>query len=107
MAMSKRIVQPDGVPTEYHRVASLTVTTNVQNLIEVASYVDAEARARQLAMKASGEDGAACPYVATSYHVAPYDGAMGVEGAYAHLKTLPEFAGAADVPEGGAAEERE
>ena len=36
---------------------------------------------------------------------AHYDQTMTIESAYAYLKTLPEFEGAADVPEGGGADQ--
>mgnify|MGYP004493216513 CR=1 FL=1 len=103
MALSKKKVQPDGVATEYHRVVRVDVMTNVRDLVEVASYVSAESRA---AAEASAEDGAQ-QYVATSFYELPYDQSTTVESAYAYLKTLPEFEGASDVPEGGGADHGE
>ncbi len=97
MALLLSIARPGSPALSYHRVASLTVITNEANLIEVASCVDEEGRRLQLAAKADGGSGKPPAYAETRYVVAPYDEGMSVTGAYAHLKSLPEFAGAEDA----------
>lgn len=97
MALSKRIALGNGVTVNYHRVVGIRVTTNVQNTIEVASYTSRAKRAEEEAAIETGEP--MNVYIDTVYHTVPYDQEMTVVSAYAHLKTLPEFAGAADVLE--------
>ena len=94
MALSKEIELPSGVAVRYHRVVSLNCVTNVANLVEVASYTSAAKRAEERAATEAGEP--MDVFVETSVFEAPYDQSMTVEGAYEHLKALPEFEGAAD-----------
>lgn len=92
MALVKEITQEDGVPTSYHRVATLTIDVGNSNVIEVQSYVSAEGRASEKAAVARGEKSRA--YTRALYVAAPYDPSMGVEGAYEFVASLEEFAGA-------------
>ena len=102
MALLKEIELGSGVTVRYHRVVSLNCITNVANLVEVASYTTAAKRAEERAAVEAGEG--MDVFIETRFHEAPYDQAMTIESAYAYLKALPEFAGAADVPEGGGAD---
>lgn len=100
MALSKRVALGNGIATNYHRVVTLNIVTNAQNLIEVASYTSRAKRAEEKSALAAGEP--MDVYVGTAIHAAPYDQEMTVEGAYAWLKAnAPEFEGAADVLEEG------
>ena len=102
MALSKEIELPSGVAVRYHRVVSLNCITNVANLVEVASYTSAAKRAEE---RAALESGAPMDvFIETSVFEAPYDQTATIGSAYAYLKTLPEFEGAQDVPEGGGAD---
>lgn len=48
MAISLQETLPNGVPLSYHRIVSLTTVVNQQCIIEVASYVNQEAREQEL-----------------------------------------------------------
>lgn len=97
MALIKQIQMDDGVTCAYHRVALVSMDVNSQNTVLVVSYIDRSGRQYELdwaAGKISGEP--KWPYTRGKYHNPPYQGAMSVSGAYAWLKTLPEFEGAED-----------
>lgn len=91
MALYKEIKQSDGVPTNYHRILFVQITTNGQNSIAVLSYVDNLSRADEQA-----NDGFT-PYRKAVTYETDYDPTMTIEKAYDYLKTLPEFEGAADI----------
>lgn len=104
MALSKKVVMPNGLPLEYHRVALVTIEPNQQITILRHSYLDEEARQYEkdyAAGKIEGEP--QFPYVAHEYVHMDYAEAIEVlregtmEGAYALLKKhRPEFADAED-----------
>jgi hypothetical protein len=103
MGLSKDMVLANGIPVKYHRVTSVNVITNVQNIVEVASYISEEQRRKQQAdfehAKETGEWPEETVFSDSRYLVAPYDQDMTVISAYEWLKTLPEFEGATDVIE--------
>lgn len=94
MGLLKEIELDNGVTVRYHRVVSVNTITNVSNVIEVASYTSHEKREEEQDAVSGGEP--MNIYVHTRFESAPYDQTMTVEGAYEWLKTLPEFADAAD-----------
>lgn len=113
MGLLKETKSPLGVPLQYHRVTSLFVHTNVQNTIEISSYISLEERERELehlfaeVEKTKFEEGYPIALqeiteeyqpvlIETAYAVTPYDQYMTIESAYDYLKTLPEFEGAID-----------
>ena len=113
MGLLKEIKTPLGVPLQYHRVTSVFVHTNVQNTIEVSSYISLEEREREQEYHLSELERSKflngystvvqetdSEYVGvlieTSYFTTPYDQYMTIESAYDYLKTLPEFEGAID-----------
>jgi hypothetical protein len=85
----------NGMTVRYHRVTSVTSIVNNQNLVEVASYIDASRRDGEREAMAAGED--MDVLVSTKVYAAPYDGAMSVSEAYAWLKGLPAFDGSEDA----------
>lgn len=91
MALNKPIRQENGVTTAYHRILYLTLTTNRQNSIAVASYVDEQARMEEKA------DSSRRPFMEGKTYETEYDETMTMESAYEYLKTLPEFEGAVDI----------
>lgn len=91
MALIKEIRQKDGVTTKYHRILSITQTTNRQNSIAVLSYVDMEAR------EGEKDNTLAQPYMKCVTYETDYNPDMTIETAYAFLKTLTEFEGAEDI----------
>ena len=114
MGLLKPIDGQIGVPLEYHRITDVAIFTNVQNVINVSSYVNQEKREEELAgylvevektrLMEEGlpidpfpsENVYFSPYVEGSMFLAPYDQQMTIESAYEYLKTLPEFEGAID-----------
>ena len=102
--MSKKVVMPNGLPLEYHRVALVSIEPNQQVTVLRHSYLDESARQYEkdwAAGKIEGEP--QFPYVAHEYIHVTYDEAIeelregAMEGAYALLKKhRPEFADAAD-----------
>jgi hypothetical protein len=95
MALKKAIELANGVVVNYHRVTSLDIITNVQNIIEVSSYTS---EAKRLEEKAALENGApADVFVSTTILSAPYEQTATIEQVYEYLKTLPEYEGAENV----------
>lgn len=114
MGLLKPIMAPLGVPLEYHRITSVSISTNIQNVINVSSYINQEQREIELAgllvelektrLLEAGEplgdlpieNVYNSPFVEGSTYILPYDQYMTIESAYEYLKTLPEFEGAVD-----------
>ena len=95
MALKQEIELKNGVIVNYHRVTSLNIITNVQNMIELSCYTsEAKRREEQEALE-NGETSDV--FVHTTIISAPYDQSMTIENVYAYLKTLPEFEGAEDI----------
>lgn len=70
----------------YHRITGITISrARNQTLVEVSAYANAEAAT-------ADEEPLSCTVVLTGYH-----SGVSVAAAYAHLKTLPEYADAVDV----------
>lgn len=90
MALLKEIIQDDGVPTTYHRIEYITITTNKQNSIAVFSYVNSESRIKE-------KTDIMAPYTKAVTYETEYDPNMDIESAYQYLKTLSEFENATDV----------
>lgn len=98
MALNKAITLENGVTVNYHRVVSVFCMTNVQNTIEICSYIDESGRENEKAfyVEDSGVD-TITAYTHSKFIPVEYDQNMTVVSAYEYLKTLPEFEGAADV----------
>lgn len=102
MAIKKQVTADNGIVTEYHRVALVSIDVNQQNTILVHSYLSDAGRQIEKDY-ASGlysdlEEGMMkFPYVAAEYIAAEYNPDMTVSTAYTYLKSLPKFAGAIDI----------
>lgn len=90
MAISKSITSYNGVPLTYHRVVSVNTIKGNQNIIEVASYIDAAGR--EVEKTVPPEDHPSY-YIDTHYYAVPYDPDMTITGAYDVIKQMDEFAG--------------
>lgn len=104
MAIKKTVVADNGITTEYHRIALVTIDVNQQNTILVHSYLSEDARQIEkdyaAGLYSHLEAGAMkFPYVEARYISTNYDVCMSINKAYDYLKTLPEFEGAEDVLE--------
>ena len=102
MAIKVKVTADNGIVTEYHRIALVSIDVNQQNTILVHSYLSADGRQIEKDYAAglynSLEAGMMkFPYVDAKYINPPYDENMTVKAAYNYLKTLPQFEGAEDV----------
>lgn len=102
MAIKVNKTEDNGIVTEYHRIALLSIDTNNQNTILIHSYLNEAGRQIEKDYAAGKYDNVETgmmkfPYVNADYIHLPYDGEMTIVKAYNYLKTLPEFEGATDV----------
>lgn len=95
MALYKEITLGNGITVNYHRVVSVNIITNVQNIIEVASYTSKEKREEEKTAIETGSESNV--FIETAYLNADYDQTMSIVSAYDYLKTLPEYEDATDV----------
>lgn len=95
MALYKEIDLDNGVTVRYHRVVSVNTITNVQNIIEVASYTSKEKRDEEKKSIETGGDSNV--FIETTFVNADYDPNMTIINAYDYLKALPEYEGAIEV----------
>lgn len=102
MALKIQSIADNGITTEYHRIALLSIDVHQQNTILVHSYLSADARQIEKDY-ASGKYNSLeagmmkFPYVDANYIHLGYDENMTIPKAYDYLKTLPQFEGAIDV----------
>lgn len=98
MAIRKKRKSPDGIETEYHRIAMYTVENGQRVTMLVHSYLSEEGRQweKEYAVgKFTGEN-LVWPFKEGNYHHADFDEDMTLEKAYGWLKKLPEYEGAED-----------
>lgn len=97
MALKKKIIKPNGLTLEYHRIASLKVDTNQQCCILVESYLNEDGREYEKSYARGEILNPTFPYTDGEYISFDYDEEMNIKGAYEWLKKQPTFAGAEDV----------
>lgn len=102
MAIKIAKTEDNGIVTEYHRIALLSIDVNNHNTILVHSYLNEAGRQIEKDYAAGKYDSFEAdmvkfPYVNAEYLGCDYDGEMTIAKAYEYLKTLPEFEGAIDV----------
>lgn len=102
MAIKIQVTADNGIVTEYHRIALISIDVNQQNTILVHSYLTESGRQIEKDYSAGlyrdlEEGMMKFPYVAAEYIAAEYNPDMTVSAAYNYLKSLPKFAGAIDV----------
>lgn len=102
MAIKIQVTADNGIVTEYHRIALLSIDVNQQNTILVHSYLSADGRQVEKDYAAGlykdlDEGMMKFPYVRARYIHTVYDPNMTVSEAYGYLKMLSEFEGAEDV----------
>lgn len=96
MALIKEIELDSGVPVRYHRIVSVNTITNVQDIVEVASYTSQAKREQEKASVSADV------FISTRYVGAPYGACPTVTRAYEWLKAnVEDFAGAEDVYDEG------
>ena len=89
MALKKEIELNNGIILNYHRIVSINKITNVQTVIEVASYTSEEKRQIEKEALENGE--AFDVYIHTTYFNKEYDEADTIENLYDYLKTTEMF----------------
>lgn len=102
MAIKKTVTAPNGIVTEYHRIAMVKIDTNQQNTLLIHSYLSDAGRQIEKDYAAGLyndlEEGMInWPYVDAQYLHCDYDEEMTIRKAYEYLKALPEFEGAIDI----------
>lgn len=102
MALKKTVTAKNGIVTEYHRIAMISVEVNQQNTILLYSYLSEDGRQIEKdyaegKYKDIDSGLISFPYYDAQYLHLDYDGTMTIVKAYEYLKTLPEFEGAEDV----------
>lgn len=100
MALIKEIELANGITVTYHRVVSINKITNVQNIIEIASYVS---KAKRLEEKNAIENNTEMNvFISTEYLNTEYNETIDISNIYEYLKTLDKFNNAEDdIEEGG------
>lgn len=96
MALKKRIVQWNGVPTEYHRIYNIENIVNHGTVIKVYSYINEGEREREKEKPIYSirtED----IYLAVDEIELPYNDTLTVDDAYEYLKTLDKYSDAEDI----------
>ena len=91
MALKKKIIQEDGVITEYHRILDVSNTVNSHCSVAVISVASEEIRNKQLAGEIQQ------PYQKIVTYETEKFSDLSIKEAYEYLKTLLEFEGAEDV----------
>lgn len=98
MALKKKIIMPNGLPLEYHRIALVSLDINNQNTILVESYLNEEARQQEKDYASGITSELVAPYTYSEYYNPPYDGVMSISRAYDWLRNnVPAFEGAEDT----------
>lgn len=98
MALQKQIELDNGIIVNYHRIVSINKITNIQTIIEVASYISKEKREEEINYyKSTDENKSMNVWMYTTYIHTEYNANMTIENAYKYLKTIEKFENAEDI----------
>ena len=102
MAIKIPVTEDNGIVTEYHRIALLSIDVHNQNTVLIHSYLGEAGRQIEKDYSAGLYNNVEAgmmhfPYVNAKYIHLPYDENMTVVKAYEYLKTQPQFEGAVDI----------
>lgn len=98
MALNKKIELENGIITNYHRIVSINKITNIQQTIEVASYINEEKRQQEIDYYNSTEENKIMNiYKHTTYINKEYNEEETIKDLYEYLKTTETFKGAIDA----------
>ena len=95
MAIQKERMLDNGIVVNYHRVVSINKITNTQNIVEIASYVDADKREDEKQKIANGEE--MDIFIHTENIVTQYDENVDIKNVYADLMELDKFKDGVEV----------
>ena len=90
MALIKSITLANGVNVNYHRIVSVNNITNLESVIELASYTSKEEK------NAIQNHQSMNVFINTKYMSVTYNPSLNVNTAYSYLKTLEQFSGYTD-----------
>ena len=96
MALYKEVELENGIKLTYHRIRNINIETNVANWVEITSYIDKDARLKEIASYADNNGFQWNGYTGTSMVEMPYDQTMTVDSCYADLKRMEKFSGCKD-----------
>lgn len=94
MALIKSITLANGINVNYHRVVSVNNITNLESVIELASYTSKEKRQEEKTALQNHQS--MNVFVNTKYISTTYTPSLNVNTAYSYLKTLEQFFGYID-----------
>ncbi len=94
MALIKSITLANGVNVNYHRIVSVNNITNLESVIELASYTSKEKRQEE--KTAIQNHQSMNVFINTKYMSVTYNPSLNVNTAYSYLKTLEQFSGYTD-----------
>lgn len=95
MALKKEIELENGVIVKYHRIVSINKITNVQTIVEVASYINEQKREEE---KEAIKNGASMNiFIDTNYIALEYLENDNIQSLYDKLKETDKFIGAEDI----------
>lgn len=103
MGLKKDIILDNGITLNYHRVVGVNSVTNVNTIIEIASYVNEEKRLEekqylQSQMENHNNEIPVVNNIIHSYTIElPFDKDMNVDSAYKYLVTLDKYKDAKNV----------
>lgn len=89
MALKKKIELDNGVIVNYHRIVAINKITNIQNIIEVASYTNELKREEEKEAIKNAEE--MNIFIYTDYIITDYNEEMTIDKAYKYLKTLDKY----------------
>lgn len=89
MALKKKIELDNGVIVNYHRIVAINKITNIQNIIEVASYTNELKREEEKEAIKNAEE--MNIFIYTDYIITDYNEEMIIDKAYKYLKTLDKY----------------
>lgn len=104
MGLKKDIILDNGITLNYHRVVGVNSVTNVNTIIEIASYVNEEKRLEEKQYlqnqleEGHNEEIPVVNNIINSYTIElPFDKDMNVDSAYKYLVTLDKYKGSKNV----------
>lgn len=96
MALSKIIIQNNGIPLSYHRISDIKNVINDKTYINVISYVNKDQREKEQNQPKYSPNKEEI-YKVFSNEQVEYNDTLTIQEAYEYLKTLPKYENAEDI----------
>lgn len=97
MALQKEIILDNGIILNYHRIVSINKITNNSNIIEVASYINADKRQEEIEYYSENDNASMNVFINTVFINKEYDEDETIADTYTYLKTLEMFENSEDI----------